>query len=117
MNASAGSLSTNSIKHSLCFTSRSMKESSSRGCIKGFPGILAKTHVKILKKYRVWNGKVRAVMMRSLKRSHDVPTDSSSSCLKFRISFRRLTTLEMVKKLKQNLGHNVAQSPCTVPMV
>jgi hypothetical protein len=37
-----------------------MQESSSRGCIKGFPGILAKTHVKILKKYRVFNGKVRA---------------------------------------------------------
>ena len=60
MNASAGSLSTNSIKHSPCFTSRQMKESSSRGCIKGFHGILAKTHIKMLKKYRVLNGKVRA---------------------------------------------------------
>jgi hypothetical protein len=37
-----------------------MKESSSRGCIKGFLGILANTHVKMLKKYRVLNGKVRA---------------------------------------------------------
>jgi hypothetical protein len=37
-----------------------MKESSSKGCIKGLLGILAKTHVKILKKYRVLNGKVRA---------------------------------------------------------
>jgi len=35
-----------------------MKESSSIGCIKGFYGILAKTHVKMLKKYRVLNGKV-----------------------------------------------------------
>ena len=60
MDASAESLSTNSIKHSPCFTSRQIKESSSRGYIKGFPGILAKTHVKILKKYRVLNGKVRA---------------------------------------------------------
>ena len=60
MNASAGSLSTISIKHSPCFTSRQMKESSSRGYIKGFHGILAKIHVKILKKYRVLNGKVRA---------------------------------------------------------
>ena len=60
MNASAGSLYTNSNKHSPCFTSRQMKESSSRGCIKGFPRILAKTHVKMLKKYRVINGKVWA---------------------------------------------------------
>jgi hypothetical protein len=27
--------------------------------MKGFHGVLAKTHVKILKKYRVLNGKVR----------------------------------------------------------
>ena len=60
MNASVGSLSTNSIKQSPCFTSRQMKKSSSRGCIKGFPGILAKTHVKMLKKYKVLNGKVWA---------------------------------------------------------
>ena len=60
MNASEGSDSTNSIKHSPCFTSRQMKESSYRGCIKGFHGILANTHVKMLKKYRVLNGKVRA---------------------------------------------------------
>ena len=60
MNASAGSLSTNSIKHSPYITSRQMKESSSRGCIMEFHGILAKTHVKILKKYRVLNGKVQA---------------------------------------------------------
>jgi hypothetical protein len=32
----------------------------SRGCIKGFHGILAKTQVKMLKKYRVLNGKVWA---------------------------------------------------------
>jgi hypothetical protein len=37
-----------------------MKESSSRGHIKEFHGILAKTHVKMLKKYRVLNDKVRA---------------------------------------------------------
>jgi len=37
-----------------------MKKSSSRGCIKGFPRILAKTHVKMLKEYRVLNGKVWA---------------------------------------------------------
>jgi hypothetical protein len=35
-----------------------MKESFSRGYIKGFPRILTKTRVKILKKYRVLNGKV-----------------------------------------------------------
>jgi hypothetical protein len=35
-----------------------MKESSSRSYIKEFHGVLAKTHVKILKKYRVLNGKV-----------------------------------------------------------
>jgi hypothetical protein len=33
-----------------------MKESSSRCCIKRFLGILAKTYIKILKKYRVLNG-------------------------------------------------------------
>ena len=60
MNASAGSLSTNSIEHRPCFTSRQIKESSSRGIIKGFHRILAKTHVKMLKKYRVLNGKVGA---------------------------------------------------------
>ena len=59
MNASAESFSTNLIKHRPCFSSRQMKESSSRGCIKGFPRILAKTHVKMLKKYKVLNGKVR----------------------------------------------------------
>jgi hypothetical protein len=37
-----------------------MKESSSRGYIKGFHGILGKTHEKMLKKYKVLNGKVRA---------------------------------------------------------
>jgi hypothetical protein len=57
------------------------------------------------------------VMMSSLKRSHDVARDSSSSCLKFRTSFRRLTTLEMEKKRKQNLEHKVFQSPCILPTV
>ena len=57
------------------------------------------------------------VMMSSLKQSHDVPRDSSSSCLKFRTSFQRLTTLEMGKKHKQNLEHNVSQSPCILPTV
>jgi len=36
-----------------------MKESSSRGHIKEIHGILVKTHVKMLKKYRVLNDKVR----------------------------------------------------------
>jgi hypothetical protein len=35
-----------------------MKESSSRGRIKGFLGILAKTHIEMLKKYKVLNDKV-----------------------------------------------------------
>ena len=48
------------------------------------------------------------MMMRLLIRSHDVPRDSFSSCLKFRTSFRRLTTLEMGKKHKQNLEHSVS---------
>jgi hypothetical protein len=37
-----------------------MKESSSRGHIKEIHGILIKTHVKMLKKYRVLNGMVKA---------------------------------------------------------
>jgi hypothetical protein len=37
-----------------------MKESSSRGYIKVFPRILAKTHEKMLKEYWVWNNKVQA---------------------------------------------------------
>ena len=57
MNASAGSLSTNSIKHSPCFTSRQMKESSSRDCIKGLRRILAQTYIKMLKKHWAWNTK------------------------------------------------------------
>jgi hypothetical protein len=88
-----------------------MKESSSRGLIKGLRRIFAKTHIKMLK-YQS-----RTVMMRSLKWFHDVAKDSSSSCLKFRTSFWRLTTLEMGKKRKQNLEHNVSQSPCILPMV
>ena len=40
MNASVEGLSTNSIKHRPCFTSRQMKESSSRGLIKGLHRIL-----------------------------------------------------------------------------
>ena len=46
------------------------------------------------------------MMMRLLIRSHDVPRDSSSSYLKFKTPFQRLTTLEMGKKRKQNLEHN-----------
>ena len=60
MNANVGSFSTNLIKHRPYFTSRQMKESSSKGCIKGFYGILVKTHIKMLKKYMVLNGKVWA---------------------------------------------------------
>jgi nicotinamide mononucleotide adenylyltransferase len=37
-----------------------MKESSSRGYIKGYPRFLTKTYVKMLKKNQVWNSKVRA---------------------------------------------------------
>jgi hypothetical protein len=58
MNASEGSLSTNFIKDSPCFTNRQMKESSSRGCIKGLSRILTKTHIKMLKKHRVCNSKI-----------------------------------------------------------
>jgi hypothetical protein len=36
-----------------------MKENSSRGHIKEILEILVKTHAKILKKYKVLNGKVR----------------------------------------------------------
>jgi hypothetical protein len=46
-----------------------------------------------------------------------MPRDSCSFCLKDRTSNRRLTTLEMEKKDKQNLVHNVSQSPCIVPTV
>ena len=73
-----------------------MKKSSSRGCIKRFHGISIGSRI----------ARSSPVMMRSLKRPDDVPRDSSSSCLKFRTSFRRLTTLEMEKKRKQNLKHN-----------
>ena len=57
------------------------------------------------------------VVMRSLKRAHVVPRDSCSFCLKDRTSARRLITLEMVKKAKQNLEHNVSQSPFIFPTV
>ena len=43
--------------------------------------------------------------------------DSCSFCLKDRTSNRRLTTLEMRKKDKQNLEHNIFQSPCILPTV
>ena len=56
------------------------------------------------------------MMISLLKRSHNIPRDSSSSCLKFRISFRRLTTLDMGKKHKENLD-SISQSPCILPMV
>ena len=57
------------------------------------------------------------VVIRQLKQSHGVPRDSISFCLKVRTSIRRLTTLEMGNKDKQNLDHNVSQSPCILPMV
>ena len=57
------------------------------------------------------------MMISSLKQSHDVLRDSSSSCLKFRTSFRRLTTLELGKKRKQNLEHSISQSPCILSTV
>ena len=60
MNASVGNVSNNFVKDSPCLTSRQMKESSSRGHIKEILGILVKTHIKMLKKYRVLNGKVLA---------------------------------------------------------
>ena len=60
MNASARNLSNNFIKDSPCLTSRQIKETSSRGHIKEIHGILVKAHVKMLKNYRVLNGKVRA---------------------------------------------------------
>ena len=53
------------------------------------------------------------VLMRALKRSHDVPRDSFSFCLKVRTPERRLTTLEMGKKCKQKLEHKASQSPYT----
>jgi hypothetical protein len=56
-------------------------------------------------------------MMSLLEQTLDVPRDSSSNYLKFRTSFRRLTTLEMKKKCKQNLEYNVSQSPCILSMV
>jgi hypothetical protein len=59
----------------------------------------------------------RLVVMMLLKQSHDVPRDSSSSCLKLRTSFRWLTTIEMGKKRKQNLEHSIFQSPCILPTV
>ena len=43
--------------------------------------------------------------------------DSCSFCLKDRTSNRRLTTIEMRKKDKQNLEHNIFQSPCILPTV
>ena len=67
MNVSAGSLSTNSIKYRSCFTNRQMKESSPRGLINGLHRILAKTHIKMLKKDRVLNSKLGLVVVRLLK--------------------------------------------------
>ena len=57
------------------------------------------------------------VEMRSLKQAHDVPRDSCSFCLKDRTLDRKLITLEMRKKDKQNLEHNVSQSPCIHPTI
>jgi len=94
-----------------------MKESSSRGCIKGFQGVLANIRVKMLKRYRVLNGMVWASDDEFVKTIPYVPRDSSSSYLKFRTSFQRLTTLEMEKKYKQILEYNISQSPCILPMV
>jgi hypothetical protein len=49
--------------------------------------------------------------------SHNVPKDSFSFCLKVRTFIRRLTTLEMGKKDKQNLEHSISQYPCTLSAV
>jgi predicted 2-oxoglutarate/Fe(II)-dependent dioxygenase YbiX len=61
--------------------------------------------------------KLGPMVIRSLKRAHDVPRDSCYFCLKDRTSNRRRTTLEMGKKAKQNLEHRISQSPCILPMV
>jgi len=47
----ATSFTNNPLDYSPCFTCKQMKEGSSRGYMKGFPRILAKTFVKKLKKY------------------------------------------------------------------
>jgi hypothetical protein len=56
-------------------------------------------------------------MMRSLKRSQDASRGSFSCCLKVRTSIQRLATLEMGKNFKQNLEHNISQTPCILVMV
>jgi hypothetical protein len=53
----------------------------------------------------------------ALKRSHAMPRDFCSFCLKVRTSEWRLTTLEMGKNCKQNPEHKVFQSPCLLPVV
>ena len=60
MNVSVRSVFNGLIMDSPCFTSRQMKESSSRGHIKELRRILARTHIKMLKKDRVLISKVRA---------------------------------------------------------
>jgi hypothetical protein len=46
-----------------------------------------------------------------------VPRDSCSFCLKDRTSNQRRTTLDMGKKVEQNLEHNVSQYPSILPTV
>ena len=57
------------------------------------------------------------ILIRVLKRSHVVPTDSFFFCLKDRTSKQSLTTLEMGKNCNQKLEHRASQSPCLLPMV
>ena len=55
------------------------------------------------------------VLIRVLKRSHVVPTDSFFFCLKDRTSKQSLTTLEMGKNCNQKLEHRASQSPLSTP--
>jgi hypothetical protein len=57
------------------------------------------------------------MFIKLLKCAQDAPKDSFSFSLKVRTSIQRLTTLEMGKKDKQNLFHNIFQSPCILSTV
>ena len=71
----------------------------------------------MLKKYKVLNGMVKASGDEVIKMSPCHAMSFLFFCLKDRTSFQRLITLEIGKKARQNLEHNISQSPFILPTV
>jgi hypothetical protein len=66
----------------------------------------------------IMNANARSLSTNSIKHSLVSLADKWRKVpVKVRTFIQRLTTLEMGKKCRQNLEHNISQSPCILPLV